>query len=245
MTGLMQSVIIWLLIIVSVSLVAGITYIYSNRNLRLTILLTLCSVLGIVLIKILGTLSFIFSKQFIGRLDDLGVPYIFSKPGWIQIIDGWSIWLLPVLIITIIYSFLFYYYYQKKKVGALLPNIKYQTPVQQSSVTITERLHTDSLRSSMAESMEKLSDALLTIASQEITINDLKIELDNKDAECIKSKEAIEDELNVLQLKLSTKNHEIEALTANLEQNALELAQTHEMLEKLLTPKTLRKKKTE
>jgi hypothetical protein len=246
MNSTMQPLVMWLLIIVTISLVAGITYVYSHKNIRVTLIFTLFSIAVIGIIKVLGTLSVILSSQFIGRLDQLGVPYVYSKPGWFQIIAGWSIWLLPVLFTCVCFTILFYYYFHYKKEDIYLPNIKYQTPKQHSSVTITERLHADSLRTSMAESMEKLSDALLTIASQEISINDLKTELENKDAECNQAKEGIEDELNILQLEMSAKNNEVEQLTNELEQRTVELSEAHEMFEKLLKEKvTKRKKKTE
>ena len=232
-----QNLIPWLLIITSVALVAIITYAYSNRNTRLTVYFTVSAILVIGFIKLLGTLSALFTQQFIGRYDELGVPYVYANPGWNEIISGWSIWILPVLLSIIITIIAMLVLTQSHRGKPLLPDVPYHPLPTTTTSQITERLNIDSLKSAMTESMEKLSEALLTIASQEIKISDLQAQLQDQTGNVSGTDEALEEEVAILKLENTAKNIEVETLTKQLEERTAELDLAHEMFEKLLQQK--------
>src|SRR5579872_1167722 len=102
MTPVSQEIVMWLLILVSIALVAGITYVYTNRNKRVTFLLTLFSVLAIGLIKLISIVQIEISANFLGKYDAENLPYMAAKPGWTLLIHAWHIWILPVIMISLI-----------------------------------------------------------------------------------------------------------------------------------------------
>src|ERR1700722_19394180 len=97
-----QEVITWLLIIVSILLVAGITYVYTNRNRLITSLFSLFSICAIAIIKLVSIVEVDIHQHFLGSYDEENLPYMVAQPGWTLLIHAWHIWILPVVLVILI-----------------------------------------------------------------------------------------------------------------------------------------------
>src|SRR5689334_6402797 len=117
-TPLMQEIVIWLLIIVSIALVAGITYVYTNRNVRVTFLFSVFSILVVILIKLISVVHVQLGEHFLGKFDTENLPYLVAKPGWTLLIHAWHIWILPVVIIALIAAIIIFGLWRYKKTGS-------------------------------------------------------------------------------------------------------------------------------
>src|SRR5690349_17407881 len=97
-----QDIITWALIIVSILLVAGITYVYTNRNKIITYIFSLLAILVVGFIKLIGIIHIKLFTSFLGGYNENNVAYVISQPGWHLIFDAWHIWILPVAFVAVI-----------------------------------------------------------------------------------------------------------------------------------------------
>lgn len=239
-----HTLIIWLLILTSASLVAVITYVYTNRNLRLTGLFTLFSLFSIAVIKLVGIVENHLNNQFIGQFDNHQIPYVALQPGWHQIIYAWHIWILPVLISSAILCFIFYIlsFHTKnipliEMLSSIQPTVK-PNPIKKSTDTSSNKLSkfvaADIAKRETAQMNEKLAEVLLINAAQEIKISDLNIQLREMQREIIELNRKSSNEATTLQLELSLKVKENTHLSQQLIERTNELARAQEMFEKIL-----------
>lgn len=251
-----QPIITWALIIVSVLLVAGITYVYTNRNRRLTTIFTLFSILTVGLIKLISIVHEELSSHFIGGYDEMHMPYVTSEPGWKLLVDSWHFWILPVIFCALIFlgiCYAIYHHYQielaKRKPEIKPddgPNISKTTSAVQAAssktpyniATRAEKLSTfmamDAVKHESQHVHEQLSEALLTNAAYEIKLSDLNFRIHELEQELASAKHDLGDEVKTLQLELSAKIKENDYLASQLTERSNELAQAQDMFEKLL-----------
>ncbi len=231
----LQSFVIWLVILISIAIVCGLTYLYS-KNKRYTFIAMLLSIYIITLIIIVASLSDLLTHQFIGRLDQLGVPYIYAKTGWSQLIYAWSIWILPVMLSSLLMIFITALFTNRSK--AVVTSIEQKTSSANEPSTsftqMTERLGKDALKNTLSDSVEKLSEALVSITAQEHKIAELTAQLHKSSDHITEDKKHLEDQISLLQLQLNALTSENEQLTSKLENCKSELELSHQMFNKLL-----------
>lgn len=227
--------IIWLMILISIGIIGGITYLYS-KNKRNTVIAMLIAIFIIGIFILSGTLSVIFSHQFIGRYDELGVPYVYAKPGWPQIINGWSIWILPVLISSLLIMIMTALITKRVKNVTIASSEQHPSLHHPSTsfTQMTERLGKDTFKNTVADSMEKLAEALLSITAQEHKIAELTEQIHNHDEQVNEDKHDLEDHIALLQLQLNAATNENQQLANRLESCKTELELSHQMFNKLL-----------
>ncbi|HEV2524383.1 MAG TPA: hypothetical protein VGU44_04545, partial [Gammaproteobacteria bacterium] len=68
-----QAFITWALIIVSILLVSGITYTYTNRNKTITSIFTFLAILSVGLIKLIGIVDIKLNSSFLGSYNENNV----------------------------------------------------------------------------------------------------------------------------------------------------------------------------
>lgn len=239
MTPVIQEIVIWLLILVSIVLVAGITYVYTNRNRRVTFLFTLFSVLGIALIKLISIVQGELSADFLGKYDAENLPYMAVKPGWSLLIHAWHIWILPVIMISIIASIIIFAIWTYKKSGS--PKIEIEAPLTPLKTIYTpqktQRLDSfmaiDAAKKEVKVLNEKLSEALLTNAAYEIKISDLNQDIKDLEMKSENTQKSLHDEIETLKLELSAKIKENEYISNQLSERNRDLTRAQEMFEKL------------
>lgn len=239
MTPAMQQVVMWLLILVSVALVAGITFIYSNRNRRVTFLLSLFSVLGIALIKLISVVQTELNANFIGKYDVENLPYMAIKPGWTLLIHAWHIWILPVVMISLIAGIIIFALWSYKKSGS--STIEMEAPLTPLKNIYnppkTQRLDSfmaiEAAKKEAKDLNEKLSEALLTNAADEIKISDLTQDIKDLEIKSENIQKTLHDEIKTLKLELSAKIKENESIANQLSERNRDLTRAQEMFEKL------------
>lgn len=226
---------IWLISVIVVGIIAGLTYFYS-KNKKYTFIATLLSIYVITFILIATALSETYAHQFIGRLDPLGVPYIHANTGWTQLINGWSMWILPVMVSVLLTVFITLALVRqpKKIVATAEPKTDISHEPTTSFTQMTERLGKDTLKNTLTDSVEKLSDALLSISAQEHKIAELTAQLHKSGDNVSNEKKQLEEQISEFQLKLNSLTVENEQLTTKLENCKSELELSHQMFNKLL-----------
>lgn len=225
---------VWVIIFVSIALVAGITYVYTNRNIRITAIFSLISGFVIGLIKLIGVIQIRLDSQFIGAFDESRIPYIAAHPGWHQLLFAWHIWILPVILAVTIVSIIFYL------IQRLHKHIPQQTisSTAANRTTRAERLSTfmamDAAKQEARNMNEKLAEALLMNAAYEIKVSDLSLRVRQLEKELFETNQNLEDEMNTIKLELTAKNRENEYIAEQLAERSRELDRAHDMFEKLL-----------
>lgn len=235
-----QPLVIWLLIITSVLLVTGITYVYTNRNWRVTWIFTLISIVTIALIKIFREVDSALHSQFIGRYNGQSTTYIAIQPGWDQIFKGWHIWILPVAAAAILLSIVFYFIFRYIKTApapaTIIPSSPALVPTA-SSKKLGTFLAVDSAKRESQEANEKLAETLLMCAAQEIQTSDLRMDLRSAQRELEKIKKNTGEKLETLKLELAAKTRENERLSIQLKERAQEIDRFQQMIEKMMQGK--------
>lgn len=230
-----QTIIIWLMIFISVAIIGGLTYLYS-KNKRTTFIAIFAAIYIITLFILSGFLNDIFSHQFIARYDALGVPYAYTKPGWSQIIGGWSIWMLPVLIISLLVMIISVFLTRSTKTIQTISTHEH-IGIQQPSTSftqMTERLGKDTFKNTVTDSMEKLAEALLSITAQEHKIAELTAQLQTNATNMSTDNHGLEEQNSLLQSQLDAATRENQQLSDRLEHCKTELELSHQMFNKLL-----------
>jgi hypothetical protein len=232
----------WLLIIVSILLVAGITYVYTNRNVRITSLLTVITILTIALFKLVGIVEIELNQYFLGKFNPQNLPYIVAQPGWHLLFRAWHIWILPVVVVIFIFAGIVFAILSYRKADApkveVLP-IASATSIAGYTLTKAERLSTfmamDAAKKEVHDVHEKLSEALLANAAYEIKISDLTHRVHELENELDNIKRNLNEEIETLTLELSAKNKENEYISSQLIERNRDLLRAQEMFEKLAT----------
>ncbi len=235
-----QDIITWALIIVSILLVAGITYTYTNRNKFLTLIFTLITIFTIAFIKLIGLVNIKLKSSFLGGYNENNIGYVMSEPGWKLLLQGWHIWILPVILVSvlafvIIISIVLYKFSGGEKVEVLTRT----SPIASTpKVTSADRLNTfmaiDAARKSSQETQEKLAEALLKNASYEIQLSDVNLKLREVTRELDEKTKQLQDEIDVLELELKAKTKENEYIIDQLSERSRELKRAQEMFEQLM-----------
>jgi hypothetical protein len=237
-----QDIIVSALIIVSVVLVAGITYTYTNRNKFVTLIFTLLSIFAIGLIKLIGLVNIKLSGSFLGSYNESNVPYVTAAPGWGLIFHAWHIWILPVAIIfvvavAIIISIFFYKLSGAPKIQVLAspsPLAASQQPLVTSADRLNAFMAIDAAKKSSQETHEKLAEALLKNASYEIKLSDLNLKTRELERDLGQAQKQLKEEVEVLDLELKAKTRENQYIIDQLAERSRELSRAQEMFEKLM-----------
>lgn len=236
-----QDVVTWALIIVSIFLVSGITYVYTNRNTFLTAVFSFLTIILIAIIKLVGFVDIKLSSSFLGGYNENHVGYVVAESGWQILMHAWHIWLLPVLAVVLlaiaaIISVLFYMSADKTKTEILTPT-SLTTPAPKVT-TSADRLNTfmaiDAAKKSSQETQEKLAEALLKNSSYEIQISDLMLKVRELSRELEEATTSYHDEINILELELKAKTKENQYILDQLSERSRELKRAQEMFEKLM-----------
>jgi hypothetical protein len=234
-----QDIMTWLFIIVSIALVAGITYVYTNRNRLITFLFSLFSIAIITFVKLVSVVEVDIHQNFLGSYDEENLPYMAAKPGWSLLIHAWHIWILPVALVIVIASVIIFAIWRYKKAGSPKLAIEPPTAALKTAYTPvkTQRLDTfmvvDAAKKESRVLQEKLAEALLTIAAHEIKISDLSTHVKALETELTETQSRLQEEIDTLQLELSAKNKENEYISNQLAERNRDLLRAQEMFEKL------------
>lgn len=215
-TPLHEAMMIWVLMSVSVLLVAGITYIYTNQNRKMTLIFTLASIVGIALIKLVSLVQLILESSFLGKLDENNAPYILAKPGWGLLISAWHIWIIPVIIVLIISSLIIlllfnHQHHAAEKLQVFMP--MHLLPQQTSVTKISQFMTAETVQQKIKTAQDKMQETLLENASYAIKNNDLTIALHNLEDTLAKVKQEHQAKIDTLKLALSAKNQENKRLS--------------------------------
>jgi uncharacterized membrane protein len=237
-----QDIITWALIIVSILLVSGITYVYTNRNKPITYIFTLISILVIGLIKLVGLVHIKLSSSFLGGYNENNVAYVMSQPGWNLLIAAWHIWILPVAItllvaVVVIISLVFYKISGSPKVEVLTPKPVISAKPAMGT-TNADRLSTfmqmDAAKKAAQDTHEKLAEALLLNSSYEIKLSDLNLKSREIERQLNQLQRESKDEIETLELELKAKTKENQYIIDQLAERSRELTRAQEMFEKLM-----------
>ncbi|MDX2164932.1 MAG: hypothetical protein SFW07_05920 [Gammaproteobacteria bacterium] len=235
-----QAIVTWALIIVSVFLVAGITYTYTNRNKLLTGVFTFLTILTVCIIELVDFIDLKLSASFLGAYNENKVGYVVAEPGWRIIFHAWHIWILPVIGVAFlglaaIISILFYKLSNTPKAEILTP-----APVTapQRTTTRSDRLNTfmaiDAAKKSSQETQQKLAEALLKNASYEVQISDLNLKVREITRDFEEHTKTSTEEIEILELELRAKTKENQYVIDQLSERSRELKRAQEMFEKLM-----------
>lgn len=242
-----QAFIIWALIIVSILLVAGITYVYTNRNKQLTALLTFTTAVIICFIKLISIVHMRLESSFIGGYNENNVAYVATQPGWDIVYHSWHIWILPVLAVAFVSVIILIITMLYKVSKTTQADIRPATPPAPTpappaepakTMTSSQRLNTlmamNAAKKSSQESHEKLAEALLLNASYEIKISDLNLRIRELEQTLADSREELTEELETLELELQAKTKENQYIIDQLSLRTKELKRAQDMFEKLM-----------
>jgi len=203
-SGVLQPLMAWILIVVSILLVAGITYVYTNRNLRITGLFSLLSIFTVVCIKLITVVQSRLNTLFIGAYNENHVAYVVTGPGWEILIQEWHIWILPVIFIIMLAVLIIYSFLSAKKQN---PELTLFAPL--NTTTRAERLNSfmalDAAHKASKEVHQKLADALLKNATHEVKLSDFTLKT-----------QELEEKAEILQLELNAKIKENASIMAQL-----------------------------
>jgi len=239
MSVLEHNIIRWSLLIISILMVSGITYVYTNRNKQFTIIFTFLAMLFIGIIELVSIVEDELHTHFLGTYNQANLPYIIGTPGWGLLIHAWHIWILPVIFVLVIAGIAIYFAvrYKSHLKTPLLPQLQTPIPPKADSATRAQRLSQfmvmDAAKKETRETNEKLAEALLTNAAYEIKISDLKTRVKQLESDMEEMKKNLSEEIETLELELSAKNRENEYISNQLSERSHELVRAQEMLEKL------------
>lgn len=242
MSVLEHNIIRWSLLIISILMVSGITYVYTNRNKQFTIIFTLLAMFFIGVIELISIVEAQLHTHFLGKFDSANLPYISSAPGWGLLIHAWHIWAIPVLFVVVVAGIAIYFIirYEEHLRAASIQTpsqTQPQSTAKPDSTTRAQRLSQfmvmDAAKKETRETNEKLAEALLTNAAYEIKISDLKARVKQLESEMEETKKNLSEEIETLELELSAKNRENEYISNQLSERSHELVRAQEMLEKL------------
>jgi hypothetical protein len=232
-----QAFITWALIIVSILLVSGITYTYTNRNKTVTSIFTFLAILTVGLIKLIGVVDIKLNSYFLGGYNENNVAQVISSPGWNLLLDAWHIWIIPVAIVlafavAIIISIISFKLSSSPKIEVLA------SPSKPQGQTSADRLNTfmaiDAAKKASQDTHEKLAEALLRNASYEIQLSDLGLKIRELERSLSLAKKALTEEVETLELELNAKTKENEYIIEQLSERSRELSRAQEMFEKLM-----------
>lgn len=232
--GIGPTILIGIFTLLGVGIITGITYFYS-KNKSYTLYAALIAAYLFILVMIIASLSTIFPHQFIGRYDELGVPYVYAKSGWTQLMQGWSIWILPVMLSSVLMILI-----TARLSSGVKKVISSDQPTEllhqhtTSFTQMTDRLGKDALKSTITGTVDKLAEALLLISAQEHKIAELTEQLQKNTSRAPTSDENPEDHPALLELQLNALTAENNDLTNKLESCKTELELSHQMFNKLL-----------
>lgn len=234
-----QDIITFALIIVSVILVAGITYVYTNRNKPITYIFTFISIIIIGLIKLIGLVHIKLASSFLGGYNENNVAYVVSQPGWNLLIDAWHIWILPVAIVAIIAAVIIICTIYYKISGGPKIEVLTSTPtpsvhVQTRSEKLSAFMAADAAKKSSHETHEKLAEALLANASYEIKLSDMGLKVRELERQLSDTQRELKEEVETLELELKAKTKENQYIIDQLGERTRELSRAQEMFEKLM-----------
>ena len=238
-----QTFVMWALIIVSILLVTGITYVYTNRDKLITVIFTLCAVLVVGFIKLIGVVQIALKTSFIGAYNENHIAYVVSEPGWEILIHSWNIWILPVACVGILASIIIgcLLYYKKSnapKVQVITP-LSHQPP---KSVMQVDRLSSfmamDAIKKESNDTHEKLSQSLKLNASYELKFSDLttKIQVLQKDFD--EKLQSLDEKNIILNFELKAKTKENGYILEQLATRTQELTKAQTLLKKLIDQHT-------
>jgi hypothetical protein len=244
MSPLEQNIIRWALLLLSVLMVAGITYVYTNRNKQFTLIFTLLGILFVAIVEVISIVETGLHSHFLGKIDENNNPSIIAGPGWEILLGAWHIWILPVIFVLIIAALAIFFIlrYQKKlKIADPFSSSQAQTSpsakTADASATRAQRLSQfmvmDAAKKETRETNEKLAEALLTNAAYEIKISDLKARVSQLETELQETQKNLSEEIETLQLELNAKHRENDYISSQLSERTHELVRAQEMLEKL------------
>ncbi|HEV2613889.1 MAG TPA: hypothetical protein VGV92_04185 [Gammaproteobacteria bacterium] len=234
-----QDIITWALIIVSIILVGGITYVYTNKNKPITYIFTVLSIFIIALIKLIGLVHIRLASSFIGGYNENNIAYVISQPGWNLLLDAWHIWILPVAIVAIIAVVIIICTVYYKISGAPKIEVLASTPtppvhVQTSSEKLSAFMAADAAKKASHETHEKLAEALLANASYEIKLSDMGLKVRELERQLSQAQHDLKEEVETLELELKAKTKENQYIIDQLGERTRELNRAQEMFEKLM-----------
>ena len=232
----LHPVMLWSLVLTSIVLVAGITYVYTNRNKHITAILTIVSMCFVILMKVTSIVQVRLQSQFLGGYDDANMTYIAAGPGWGILLHGWHIWLLPVFITAFIFLVLILILFNHQKANPV--KLEVHAPIQAiEKKSSTDRLNTfmmvDAAKKQSRLANQKLTEALLNNASYEITISDLNMRITELEQSLEKNNKVHNHAVEIQRLEIETKNKEIENMHQQLIQRSEELTHAQTLLKKI------------
>jgi len=234
---------IWALIIVSISLVTGITYVYTNRNRRVTLLFTLLSICFVFLLKIISIVDVELDVHFLGEYHTPETPTVIAGPGWGLLLHAWHIWILPVAIVCFVFVLILYLIMLGKQSTA--EKLEVRSPLSSSAMreenkseqTRSERLNAlmmiDAAKKQSRIANQKLTESLLANASYEIKINELNARITTLEEDLQTVQKSSIEQLETLQAELNVKKEECESLDHQLSSTSQDLEKAKELLKKL------------
>lgn len=223
-TGLdSHPIMMWLLIAVSVLLVAGITYVYTNRNARITLLFTLLSILSVGILKIVSIVDLELGQHYIGVLQGSdNTVAVTAGPGWSLLFHAWHIWLLPVMVVSIIFAIVIYLAISYRKSDGPKLEVRPTLPgsssldTTKSEQTRSERLNAfmmvDAAKKETRVANQKLTESLLMNAANEIKITELNTQITSLESDLEIIRRAKSEQLDTLHAELDKKDKEYEEL---------------------------------
>lgn len=227
----------WVAIVITLLVIALVTYVYSGRNLRQTIILTLLSAVVVGCAAGYDSWSLYLNRHFLAGIDQLGVFYRASRGGWYLLLDAWPLWVIPNLFVLGIYGACAWYL-QKRLAESAQRKAQDVKPKRQmvglSREMVANQLELDTLKKALATANQKLNQVIYEKGVEEAKAKDLKLKLKQYEEQAVLGKSAIDDNRKALTLEIAAKTKQIEQLTEQLNQQEDELNRLRELLESLL-----------
>jgi len=242
---------IWVLLLFCIAFVGFITLIYSHGNWRTTLAFVGLAIIAVLVISGIDAWSAYIKAHFVGRFDQLGIPFREAGPGFSLLPASWPLWLVPTGIFAILATGLGWWLHQSyapaaetKPVETPAKEIITSTTIPREPVgvivpplpgsmqkSVARQLELESLKHELASTKEKLATAI-EIAEEQVDKNqDLEIQIAQMEEEQEEMMSDMQDRVTALELEISAKETQSDELTSLALQQAEEIAKLKEQFE--------------
>lgn len=238
----LNSPLFWIAIALTLLFIALLTYIYSGKNLKLTVLFTLLASLAVGCAAGYDSWIFYLNRHFLAGIDPFGVPFRASRSGWFLLIDAWLLWLVPAVLLGLLTGigewFVLHFLHKRSEPLEEIADIQpKRIGMGLSSEMVAQQLELDTLKKALVTANSRLKQTIYEKGIEEARSKELALKLKEHEQQGKSSLSASVDELKAAQIELDAKNKQLEALSQRTDEQQEEIARLKSLLEKLLDNK--------
>lgn len=230
----------WMAIVIALLLIALLTYIYSGKNIKQTLLFISVSTLAVGCAAVYDIWHYYLNWHFLAGIDPLGVPFRASRTGWWLLWDAWPLWSVPSFCLSAMVSFIAWWIIQQQtkkppiiETHRLNDNSNRKT-IGVSSEIVTAQLELDTLKRALAQSNQRLKQTLHDKELEAIERRQLQAKLQQYEQQQASYHLVSVDEQKALHLELTAKTEQLAQLTQQLMQQDDEIQRLQALIESWL-----------